>query len=444
MFQGRRPSRSPSQPRRTDYAAAMRVLRLFLAASVVAASVGCGQVAASSRQATGPLPRWRPGTLDIHHIATGRGNATFLLLPDGSSLLVDAGAAAASIPYADPLPDGSRSPAAWIADYIRQVHPDGTQAALDYALVTHFHADHFGEPGADRPRDADGRQLTGMTEAIETLRPRVVIDRGWPAYDYPAPLVSAPPAASRVEGSAVGNYKAFLEARVSRGQLRVERARVGAADQITLRTPSATPFELRVVAANGVVWTGRGNETRETFPPIASIAPADLPDENMCSIAIRLRYGRFDYFTGGDLPGDPEGAPAWQGVERAVGAIVGPTDVHQVNHHGSIDPATPEFLAALRSRVLIVPAWSPTHPSPDALKRMLNTRYYPGPRDVFVLALREPMRHAIGARVQQLASAFGHVVVRVAPGGDRYEIFVRDARTASRDVIGHTGPYDAQ
>ena len=38
------------------------------------------------------LPPWTPGCLDIHHIATGRGNATFILMPDGTSLLIDAGA----------------------------------------------------------------------------------------------------------------------------------------------------------------------------------------------------------------------------------------------------------------------------------------------------------------------------------------------------------------
>jgi len=391
------------------------------------------------------LPPWTPGTFDIHHIATGRGNATFFQMPDGTTLLVDAGAATASIPYADPLPDGSRTPGAWVVDYIRQQHRDGGQARLDYALITHFHPDHFGEIGADTPRNADGFRLAGMTEVIEALRPRTIIDRGWPAYDYPSPLATAPTAASRVERSAVGNYKAMVEAGVSRGTLRVEQARVGAVNQIVPReNRAAWPFAVRVVGANGVVWTGQGDGAEATFPPLASIPAADLPDENMCSIALRMTYGRFDYFTGGDLPGDPEGAPAWQGVEARVGAAIGPTDVHQVNHHGSIDPATPAFLAALRSRVLVVPAWAPTHPSPDALKRMLNPRYYPGPRDVFVLALREPMTHAIGARVQQLKSSTGHVVVRVAPGGDSYRVFVLDARTPARAVVARFGPYDAQ
>ena len=57
-----------------------------------------------------PAP-WSGGHLDIHHISTGRGNATFFILPDGTSLLVDAGAAPDdTTPDATPRPDGSRRP----------------------------------------------------------------------------------------------------------------------------------------------------------------------------------------------------------------------------------------------------------------------------------------------------------------------------------------------
>ncbi|NJL13878.1 MAG: hypothetical protein HC913_13325 [Microscillaceae bacterium] len=37
------------------------------------------------------LPEWQPGYFDLHHINTGRGNAAYLVFPDGTSLLVDAG-----------------------------------------------------------------------------------------------------------------------------------------------------------------------------------------------------------------------------------------------------------------------------------------------------------------------------------------------------------------
>ncbi len=37
------------------------------------------------------LPDWEEGMMDIHHINTGRGDAAFLILPDGTTFLIDAG-----------------------------------------------------------------------------------------------------------------------------------------------------------------------------------------------------------------------------------------------------------------------------------------------------------------------------------------------------------------
>ena len=45
----------------------------------------------------------------------------------------------------------------------------------------------------------------------------------------------------------------------------------------------------------------------------------DIPWENICSIGIRIRYGRFDFFTGGDMYGIPDpGMPAWVDIESLV------------------------------------------------------------------------------------------------------------------------------
>ena len=38
-----------------------------------------------------PLPAWQEGYLDLHHINTGRGSAAFYILPDGTTVLFDAG-----------------------------------------------------------------------------------------------------------------------------------------------------------------------------------------------------------------------------------------------------------------------------------------------------------------------------------------------------------------
>src|ERR1700756_978634 len=88
------------------------------------------------------LPPWTPGTLDIHQISTGRGNAAFFVFPDGTTMLVDAGAAGDGIPDTDPRPNATRSPGGWIVRYIeRTMAPQPPR--IDYAVITHFHPDHM-------------------------------------------------------------------------------------------------------------------------------------------------------------------------------------------------------------------------------------------------------------------------------------------------------------
>lgn len=411
-----------------------------LAVLVIAASHGGGvslamQVPDQRRDQVGQsIVPWSPGTMDIHQISTGRGNAALVVMPDGTTLLVDAGVSTA--PFADPRPNSTRSPAGWIAHYIDHVLPASAARRLDYALVTHFHPDHMGQIAADSPSSMHGDyRLSGITEVAELMPIRKIVDRGWPDYSYPAPLTDP----------MVRNYRRFLEQRTANGSLVAERIRVGRADQLVpVINPSAYPsFEIRNVAANGEVWTGRGTTTVKRFPT-PETRDEDIPWENICSIGIRIRYGRFDYFTGGDMYGIPDpGIPAWVDVESPVAEAIGPTDVHVVNMHGSISVESPSFLMTLRSRVLIVPSWAATHPSQDVLKRVMAPRAYPGPRDVFATALREPTRVSIGARADQL-KGIGHIVVRVAPGGATYSVVVVDDSTDALTVKSVYGPYDAQ
>jgi len=366
------------------------------------------------------LAPWRPGSLDIHQITTGRGNAAFVQLPDGSTLLLDAGAAGDGIPHTDPRPNASKRPGQWIAAYIDRVLPAGAPRRIDTALITHLHVDHMG----------------GLSDVQAALPITRLVDRGFPSYDYPQP---APEALMEI-------YRKALDAIQAQGGV-VEKARPGSDSQITLRAGSwgGTAFKARIVAANGEVWTGKGNQTEARFPPQSpSTRDADRPSENECSVAVRLSYGAFDFFSGGDLTGIPDvGTDSWRDLETPIGRAIGPTDVRVMNHHGSISPDNASFLAATRSRVVIIPAWSPTHPAPDALKRALTPTAYPGPRDVFITLLREPTAATIGARVNQLKSQHGHVVVRVEPDGESYRVVVLDDESVTPRVLSVHGPYDA-
>ncbi len=383
-----------------------------------------------------PMPAWSRGMLDIHQISTGRGNSAFMMFPDGTTLLVDAGAANDGVKMADaePRPDATRTAGGWIVRYIERAMAPAAPH-LDYALLTHFHPDHMGAPtAASLPSKSGAFKLTGIAEVGERIPIATLIDRG---TSYLPPQ----------EDALMKNYRAFVAEQQQTRGLKTETIRVGGVDQIVLRHEAAAfpTFEVRNVAANGTVWSGIGDEARSIFPPLATIASEDKPSENMCSIGLRIRYGKFDYFTGGDMPGVPDaGAPEWQSVETAVARAIGPTDVHVANHHGSIDPESAIFLATLKSTVIIVPAWSSTHPSQDSLKRMLTPRLYPGTRDVFVVTLREAARASIGPRVDQLKAQHGHIVVRVAPGGDEYRVFVIDDLTDSGNVMAMFGPYVAK
>ena len=55
--------------------------------------------------------------------------------------------------------------------------------------------------------------------------------------------------------------------------------------------------------------------------------------------------------------------------------------------------------------------------------------------------LRPPTKASIGARADQVKADHGHIVVRVAPGGDSYQVFVLDDTTEAKHVLGVFGPY---
>jgi hypothetical protein len=277
--------------------------------------------------------------------------------------------------------------------------------------------------------------LSGITEVGDAISIRTLIDRGWPSYSFPAPFTD----------STMANYRRFLEAQRSRG-MTVSPFIAGSATQIRQRHDTVTHagVEIRNIIGNGRVWTGTADGWRDLFQSPSGLVQDDWPTENMCSLGFRLSYGRFRYFTGGDLPGvaDP-GFPSWHAVEPAIAALIGPVDVHTVGQHGSMGQETESFLRTLASKVLVIPSWAPSHPAPDVLKRIMNSRLQPVPRLVFATDMRESAKTVIGNRATQLAGPTGHIVVRVDPGGARYRVYVISNKDESDSILALKGPFDA-
>jgi Metallo-beta-lactamase superfamily len=420
-----------------------RMFLKSLGSALVASSYAHPPVRAFAVQkGTLSLPVWQPGFLQIHHISTGRGSCALLIGPDGTTMMIDAGSI---VPGNDPSetrflinprPNGSLRPGQWMAKYAQRCLAQAGREEIDYFLLTHFHTDHMGEiaPGdfETSPKSRFGNyQLGGLTDVAEVLPIKTLIDRNYPAYDYPTAL----------DDPQMRNYPEFGRSLAQRGG-RVERILPGADDQIVLtRERSKYPsFCIRNLAANGEVWTGVGRETRHHFPPLLSLARADYPTENKCSLAIRLSYGAFDYFSAGDMDHDTEyGDLAWGDIETPVAMVGGPVEVAVANHHGYVNACGPDWVRALRARAYVINGWDSAHPSMTSLDNMLSRRLYPDDRMIFSTATKPEAAIAL-KRMSDVTSQNGHIIIHVPPGGKSFNIFIRDSSMDEGPILAKYGP----
>jgi beta-lactamase superfamily II metal-dependent hydrolase len=378
-------------------------------------------------------PEWTAGYMDIHHINTGKGECVFVIMPDGTTMMIDAGETGTDI--RNFKPDGNRSSGEWIARYILRMMRPLPEKKLDYIFLTHFHDDHMGSVALSKKKSDKGDYaLTGITEVGDLIPFGKIVDRNWPDYNFPYPMAG---------NRDMQNYIRFINWHLANGAT-AEQFQVGSNQQFKLlRQASQYPgFEIRNIAANGVIWTGVHNNTRNHFPPVDKLAKEDYPGENSCSAAIRISYGKFDYFNGGDIcnaysPG------TWKEIEAPVGWATGPVDVCEANHHAK-DAMSEEFVRAVRPRVFVIQGFALSHPDVLSLQNMLSREIYPGERDVFIYHLFDVNKIVIDERfLNQLKSTQGHIVIRVRPGGDRYDVYILDDSSESFTIKAIHGPYES-
>jgi beta-lactamase superfamily II metal-dependent hydrolase len=394
----------------------------------------CFIVAASAQVKVGDVyPDWTAGYLDIHHISTGKGECMFAILPDGTTMMIDAGETGTD--KRNFKPDGSRSSGKWISRYILRMMRPLPEKNLDYMLLTHFHDDHMGNVRLSNKKSDKGDYiLTGITEVGDLIPFGKIIDRNWPDYDYPSPVSNRPN---------VQNYIRFVNWHVANDAI-AEQFEVGSNQQFKLlKEPDQYPgFEIRNIAANGCVWTGANNNTRSHFPSLDKLTKEEYPEENALSTAIRISYGNFNYFNGGDLvhtysPG------TWKDIETPVGLATGPVDVCVANHHAK-DAMGEGFIKAVRPRVFVIQGFALSHPDAAALRNMLSHKIYPAERDVFTTQIFDVNRTVLGENlVGQLKSTKGHIVIRVKPGGNSYKVYILDDSSESFTIKGIYGPYES-
>lgn len=375
------------------------------------------------------LPTWHEGCLDIHTIATGRGDACLIIMPDGTTMMIDAGDNGKEKDKQHP--DASKRPGEWQARYMEHFMKGlPGNGNLDYAMVTHLHDDHIGS-WRDTLPGTHGYGLSGITLVGDRIHFCKLVDRGWPEYDFP----SRKKVLSANKGF-VEHYFKFIDYQRTQG-MEMEKFQIGSDKQFRMKyaPKSYKNFSIRNLASNGEVWTGKGLKSVKMYS-----GDTELFDENMNSNAIKLTYGKFAYYNGGDLSGGNIDMKSYPSKERdfetPVAKVCGKVTAMKADHHGYYDSSNGFFMQTLCPEVYIVDARSDNHPVPSTFMRVTDPQVWRGDREYYITV--DQPRKKLGEELWSKFQPWGHIVIRVYPGGNKYQIFVLDADSTDYHIIHKT------
>lgn len=233
--------------------------------------------------------------LDLYFIDVEGGAATLIVTPAGESILIDSG-----------YPDNQGRDLNRILDVVRNV---AKLKRIDYAAVTHWHRDHYGNHAALAAEIPIGR----------------FYDRGIPDV-----LPEDPEFEARI-----ADYR-----RASQNQSRA----LSAGDDFDLDSPGA-PLKIQIVTSDRKVIPNTGEQN-----PFADrhVPQADDPTDNAASLSILVRFGAFRFLCCGDL--------TWNVEAQLVtpNNPIGQVDLFMVTHHGLESSNNPALVLAIDPVVAVM------------------------------------------------------------------------------------------
>lgn len=369
------------------------------------------------------LPAWSEGMLDIHAVNTARGECTFFILPDGTTMVVDAGEfihQSKNLRNDAQRPNEFTRPADTYANYMRHFSP--RKDSIDYFMLSHFHMDHMGQLEPEYSVSPNGNYIeSGLTALYDRMPFRTIIDRAYPDFD-------AIEVKARSEKS-LDNYRKFLECHIKKGNLKAEALKLGSEKQISLQynPQKYSSCKIKNLCANGYVW--------KEGKPFNCYEPGEIR-ENGASCGFLLSYGDFDYLTAGDLNGG--NTDTQKTLAEAVGKEIEAT---KSNHHLSPKTMNEATMAILKPQVMVTQSFYVRTIQPD---QEIIQKIATGKTRQYFTNIDNSLIETNPEVYKNCAAIGGHVVIRVMPGGKEFYVIMLDDTDNAYRVKSIDGPFKSK
>ena len=376
-----------------------------------------------------PLPVWKKGELDIHFINTGRGECCFYIMPDGTTLIVDAGEVKATFNPQDTSDDAAveqkpnTNVRPYIADAMYIKHFSARQS-IDYCAPSHFHIDHIGSSGMATETAAAGYRKSGLLALYDELPYLHVLDRSYPDYKEDATTPA-------MDGQLSADWAKFVTWGVKEQKFTGARFEVGKEQIVMLYDrPSYSNFKIFNICANGFVWSKNG------------ISGEKSGVGNPASCGFHITYGKFDYIACGDLTSNPQNRVGYY-VRDFIGD--GHLDAFKCHHHLSANAwGTQMQQSFFNPRVIVNQNFYTKQPDAAHVNDIMDNKYSFWVKDFFTTNLHPQYVAKNTTTVDKMTNYNGHIVIRVAEGGGSYYVYMLDDTNFEYNVKSIHGPYNSK
>lgn len=327
-----------------------------------------------------PLLIWGQ-TIEIHQIDIGTGDATFIKINSTTGLktiLIDAGSKGAG------------------ADVIAYLQNElGPTPYIDYVIASHYHEDHIGGFVGSKKRAKTGTgtcfNYYGVLADPTTVPVFAVLDKGTQnptsgsdVYeDYETLSVNRRVLAGSIAG---GNNVITPPPHAIPPPLPGANQQLALGGYINLGVDANNvAIRLKCVAADARVYTTVPPNYIDVAATVNRNNPGSMRNPNNWGLAWVLEYGKFRYFTGGDIGG--ELTAQYLDIETPLSSTLpliynntptfkGHVCAFKIDHHGSEHSSNNVFLDTLKSSFISISSGSRhRHPTQAALDRIEASRW---------------------------------------------------------------------